>query len=80
MVTVDEEIRKSQLERKVENGDIVAFGEKYQGQFDRELYGGVDRGIDLSCGYSVDKFNEEIIEEDELDADEVGDYSGLWVC
>ena len=45
---VDEEIRKSQLERKLENGDIVAFGEKYQGQFDRDLYGAVDKGIDCA--------------------------------
>ena len=66
---VDEEIRKNQLERKLANGEVAAFGEKYQGQFDRDLYGGVDKGID--------KYNEEIIEEDELEANEVGDYSGL---
>lgn len=44
---VDEEIRKNQLERKLANGEVAAFGEKYQGQFDRDLYGGVDKGIGI---------------------------------
>ena len=44
---VDEEIRKNQLERKLANGEVAAFGEKYQGQFDRDLYGGVDKGIEI---------------------------------
>lgn len=44
---VDEEIRKNQLERKLANGEVAAFGEKYQGQFDRDLYGGVDKGIGM---------------------------------
>lgn len=41
---VDEEIRKNQLERKMKNGEIASFGEKYNGQFDREFYTTDDRG------------------------------------
>lgn len=41
---VDEAIRKNQLERKLANGEVAQFGEKYQGQFDQELYGGMDKG------------------------------------
>ena len=47
---VDEEIRKNQLERKLANGEVAHFGEKYQGQFDKELYGGMDKGIGLEWG------------------------------
>ena len=47
---VDEEIRKNQLERKLANGEVAYFGDKYQGQFDRELYGGMDKGILLEEG------------------------------
>ncbi len=32
------------MERKLANGEAAAFGEKYQGQFDQDLYGGVDKG------------------------------------
>ena len=45
---VDEEIRKSQLERKVENGELANFGEKYTGQFDKEFYTADEKGSDLS--------------------------------
>lgn len=41
---VDEEIRKNQLERKMKNGEIASFGEKYNGQFDREFYTTDERG------------------------------------
>ena len=41
---VDEEIRKNQLERKVENGELASFGEKYAGQFDKDIYTAEDKG------------------------------------
>ena len=42
---VDEEIRKNQLERKVENGELASFGEKYAGQFDKDIYTAEDKGM-----------------------------------
>ena len=47
---VDEAIRKNQLERKLANGEVAHFGDKYQGQFDQDLYGGMDKGIVLEEG------------------------------
>ena len=41
---VDEQIRESQLERKKENGELASFGEKYNGQYDQDIYGRDDRG------------------------------------
>lgn len=77
---VDEEIRKNQLERKVESGELMSFGEKYTGQFDREFYVADEKGKKWAVCLKVDKYVDEVIEEDELEDTSKGDYSGLFVC
>ncbi|KAK8826053.1 hypothetical protein WA556_003782 [Blastocystis sp. ATCC 50177/Nand II] len=67
MDNLDEEIRKNQLERKVENGELASFGEKYAGQFDKDIYTAEDK----------DKYVDEVIDEDENEDAEKEDYSGL---
>lgn len=61
----------------MKNGEIASFGEEYKGQYDREFYTTDDRGIIDWIFFILDKYNDEIIDEEEDDELEKDDYSGL---
>lgn len=61
----------------MKNGEIASFGEEYKGQYDREFYTTDDRGIIDWFFFILDKYNDEIIDEEEDDELEKDDYSGL---
>lgn len=61
----------------MKNGEIASFGEEYKGQYDREFYTTDERGIIYGIEYMLDKYNDEIIDEEDDDEIEKDDYSGL---